>query len=141
EQAAQMTYKADKLKKNNDNTSKPEETTKEMYIERKFITYHQPSLSSGSTDLQHEQQKGVVKEERDGWIKIVTSIGEKWTTLKEKTEVINEGFTTDAEASHSSKVVGKYGAQPVTVIEEKDSWMRIRPNSGFQWVDKHQLNP
>ncbi|WP_324628626.1 N-acetylmuramoyl-L-alanine amidase [Bacillus paranthracis] len=141
EQAAQMTYKADKLKKNNDNTSKPEETTKEMYIDRKFITYHQPSLSSGITDLQHDPQKVVVKEERDGWIKIVTSKGEKWTPLKEKTEVINEGFTTYAEASHSSKVLGKYGAQTVTVIEEKDSWIRIRTNSGFQWVDKNQLNP
>ncbi len=32
EQAAQMTYKADKLKKHNDNTSKPEETKKEMYM-------------------------------------------------------------------------------------------------------------
>ena len=40
-------------------------------------------------------------------------------TFKRKTEVINEGFTTYAEASHSSKVLGKYGAQTVTVIEEK----------------------
>ncbi|CAM4039791.1 N-acetylmuramoyl-L-alanine amidase [Bacillus albus] len=141
EQAAQMTYKADKLKKNNDNTSKPEETTKEMYIDRKFITYHQPSLSSGITDMQHDPQKVVVKEERDGWIKIVTSKGEKWTPLKEKTEVINEGFTTYAEASHSSKVLAKREAQKVVVIEEKDSWIRIRTNSGFQWVDKNQLNP
>ena len=50
--------------------------------------------------------KSCSKEERDGWIKIVTSKGEKWTPLKEKTEVINEGFTTYAEASHSSKVLG-----------------------------------
>ncbi|CAM4043085.1 amidase [Bacillus luti] len=141
EQAAQMTYKADKLKENNDNTSKPEDTTKKMNIDRKFITYHQPSLSSGITDVQHEPQTVVVKEERDGWIKIVTSKGDKWTPLKEKTEVINEEFTTYAEASHSSKVLAKRAAQTVTVIEEKDSWIRIRTNSGFQWLDKNQLNP
>ena len=45
------------------------------------------------------------------------------------------------EPSHSSKVVGTYGAQQVTVIEEKDSWIRIRNGAGFQWVDKNQLNP
>ncbi|OOQ94234.1 N-acetylmuramoyl-L-alanine amidase [Bacillus cereus] len=140
EQAAQMTYKADKLSKNNDNVSKPE-TEKKMYIDRKFITYHQPSLSSGITDVQHDPQTVVVKEERDGWIKIVTSKGEKWTPLTEKKEAINEGFTAYAEATHSSKVVGKYGAQTVTVIEEKDSWIRIRMGAGFQWVDKNQLNP
>ncbi|EEK80305.1 amidase [Bacillus cereus] len=141
EQAAQMTYKADKLKKNGNDISKPEDTKKEMYIDRKFITYHQPSLSSGITDVQHEPQKVVVKEERDGWIKIVTSKGDKWTPLKEKTEVIKEEFTTYAEASHSSKVLAKRAAQTVTVIEEKDSWIRIRTNSGFQWLDKNQLNP
>ncbi|QWU43809.1 MULTISPECIES: N-acetylmuramoyl-L-alanine amidase [Bacillus] len=140
EQAAQMTYKADKLKNNNDGNKQPEET-KKMYIDRKFITYHGPSLSSGITDNQHNPQTVEVKEERDGWIKIVTSKGDKWTPLTEKTDVINEGFTAYEKASHGSKVLGTYGAQTVTVIEEKDSWIRIRTNSGFQWVDKNQLNP
>ena len=49
--------------------------------------------------------------------------------------MIKEEFTTYAEASHSSKVLAKR-AQTVTVIEEKDSWIRIRTNSGFQWLDK-----
>ncbi|MED0976381.1 N-acetylmuramoyl-L-alanine amidase [Bacillus paranthracis] len=118
------------------------DTSKRMYMNRNFITYHQPSLSSGITDVQHKPQMVVVKEQRaDGWLKIVTSKGEKWTPLTEKTETINEGFTTYETASHSSKVLGTYNAQTVTVMEESGSWIRIRVGAGFQWVDKNQLNP
>ncbi len=113
-----------------------------MYMNRNFITYHQPSLSSGITDVQHKPQMVVVKEQRaDGWLKIVTSKGEKWTPLTEKTETINQDFTAYELASHSSKVLGTYNAQTVTIMEESGSWIRIRVGAGFQWVDKNQLNP
>ncbi len=137
EQAAQLTAQTDKFSKNSD---RPVET-KKMYIDRKFITYHAPSLSSGISANQHNPQMVEIKEERDGWIKIATSKGDKWTPLVEKTEVINEGFTTYAEASSSSKVMGTHNAQQVTVIEENGSWIRIRMGAGFQWVNKNQLNP
>ena len=114
EQATQLTAQTDKFSKNSD---RPVET-KKMYIDRKFITYHAPSLSSGISANQHNPQMVEIKEERDGWIKIATSKGDKWTPLVEKTEVINEGFTTYAEASSSSKVMGTHNAQQVTVIEE-----------------------
>ncbi|MGE7883774.1 N-acetylmuramoyl-L-alanine amidase [Bacillus sp. NPDC094077] len=133
EQAAQLTAQTDKFEKSGN--------TKKMYMDRKFITYHGPSLTSGISANQHDPQMVEVKEERDGWIKIATSNGDKWTPLVEKTEAINEGFTTYAEASHSSKVMGTYNAQQVTVIEESGSWIRIRMGAGFQWVDKNQLNP
>lgn len=111
-------------------------------MNRNVITYHQPSLSSGITDVQHKPQMVEVTEQRaDGWLKIVTSKGEKWTPLTEKTETINEEFTTYETASHSSKVLGTYNAQTVTVMEESGSWIRIRVGAGFQWVDKNQLNP
>ncbi|EJS51906.1 hypothetical protein ICG_04562 [Bacillus cereus BAG1X1-3] len=132
-EAAQFIAMADKNKTN---------TSKRMYMNRNFITYHQASLSSGITDTQHKPQMLEVKEQRaDGWLKVVTSKGEKWTPLTEKTDVINEGFTAYAEASHQSKVSGTYNAQKVTVIEENGSWIRIRMGAGFQWVDKNQLNP
>lgn len=137
EQAAQLTAQTDKFSKNSD---RPVET-KKMYIDRKFITYHAPSLSSGISANQHNPQTVEIKEERDGWIKIATSNGDKWTPLVEKTEVINEGYTTYAEASSSSKVMGTHNAQQVTVIEENGSWIRIRMGAGFQWVNKNQLNP
>ncbi|OFD47071.1 N-acetylmuramoyl-L-alanine amidase [Bacillus mycoides] len=137
EQAAQLTAQTDKFGKN---SNRPVET-KKIYMDRKFITYHGPSLTSGISANQHDPQMVEVKEERDGWIKIATSNGDKWTPLVEKTEAINEGFTTYAGASHTAKVLGTYGAQQVTVIEESGSWIRIRTNSGFQWVDKNQLNP
>ncbi|WP_157417003.1 N-acetylmuramoyl-L-alanine amidase [Bacillus cereus] len=137
EQAAQLTAQTDKFSKNSD---RPVET-KKMYIDRKFITYHAPSLSSGISANQHNPQTVEIKEERDGWIKIATSNGDKWTPLVEKTEVINEGFTTYAEASSSSKVMGTHNAQQVIVIEENGSWIRIRMGAGFQWVNKNQLNP
>ena len=137
EQAAQLTAQTDKFSKNSD---RPVET-KKMYIDRKFITYHAPSLSSGISANQHNPQTVEIKEERDGWIKIATSNGDKWTPLVEKTEVINEGFTTYAEASSSSKVMGTHNAQQVTVIEENGNWIRIRMGAGFQWVNKNQLNP
>ncbi len=137
EQAAQLTAQTDKFSKNSD---RPVET-KKMYIDRKFITYHAPSLSSGISANQHNPQMVEIKEERDGWIKIATSKGDKWTPLVEKTEFINEGFTTYAEASSSSKVMGTHNAQQVTVIEENGSWIRIRMGAGFQWVNKNQLNP
>ncbi|MGG0008282.1 S-layer homology domain-containing protein, partial [Bacillus tropicus] len=74
-EAAQFIAKADQNKTN---------TSKRMYMNRNFITYHQPSLSSGITDVQHKPQMVEVKEQRaDGWLKIVTSKGEKWTPLKE----------------------------------------------------------
>ncbi|RWS39034.1 amidase [Bacillus mycoides] len=115
--------------------------SKRMYMDRNFITYHQPSLSSGITSNQHSPQIIVVKEQReDGWMKIVTDKGDKWTPLKEKTEYIDKSFTTYQEASHSSKVMGKYAPQTVTVIEENGSWIRIRTSAGFQWLDKNQLN-
>lgn len=132
-EAAQFIAMADKNKTN---------TSKRMYMNRNFITYHQASLSSGITDVQHKPQMIEVKEQRaDGWMKIVTSKGEKWTPLQEKTESINQEFTTYQEASHTSTVAGTHKAQQVTVIEEKDSWIRIRMGAGFQWVDKNQLNP
>ncbi|MBE7121914.1 N-acetylmuramoyl-L-alanine amidase [Bacillus cereus] len=132
-EAAQFIAMADKNKTN---------TSKRMYMNRNFITYHQASLSSGITDTQHKPQMIEVKEQRaDGWLKVVTSKGEKWTPLTEKTDVINEGFTAYEQASHGSKVLGTYNAQKVTIIEEKDSWIRIRMGAGFQWVDKNQLNP
>ena len=61
-------------------------------------------------------------------------------TFSRETEVINEGFTTYAEASSSSKVMGTHNAQQVTVIEENgvDSYPM---GAGFQWVNKNQLNP
>ena len=65
--------------------------------------------------------------------KITTSKGDKWTPL---VEVINEGFTTYAEASSSSKVMGTHNAQQVTVIEENGGWIHIRMGAGFQWVNK-----
>ena len=75
-EAAQFIAMADKDKT---------DTSKRMYMNRNFITYHQPSLSSGITDVQHKPQMVVVKEQRaDGWLKIVTSKGEKWTPLTEK---------------------------------------------------------
>ncbi|MDZ5606111.1 N-acetylmuramoyl-L-alanine amidase [Bacillus pseudomycoides] len=132
-EAAQLTAKTDMLKNG-------EQETEKMYIDRKFITYHQPSLSSGITSNQHNPQTVIVKEKRDGWIKIVTDKGDKWTPLKEKTEYIDKAFTTYQEASHSSKVMGKYDPQTVTVIEEKGSWIRIRVGDGFQWLDKNQLS-
>ncbi|MEN1936995.1 N-acetylmuramoyl-L-alanine amidase [Paenibacillus sp. 102] len=117
------------------------DTSKRMYMNRNFITYHQPSLSSGITSNQHAPQIIVVKEQRtDGWLKIATDKGDKWTPLKEKTEYIDKAFTTYQEASHSSKVLGKYGAQTVTIIEEKGNWIRIRTGATFQWLDKNQLN-
>lgn len=137
EQAAQLTAQTDKFGKN---SNRPVET-KKIYIDRKFITYHGPSLTSGVSENQHDPHMVEVKEERDGWIKIATSNGDKWTPLVEKTEAIKEGFTTYAGASHTAKVLGTYGAQQVTVIEESGSWIRIRTTSGFQWVDKNQLNP
>ncbi|EMA6344717.1 N-acetylmuramoyl-L-alanine amidase [Bacillus cytotoxicus] len=118
------------------------DTSKRMYMNRYFITYHQPSLSSGITSNQHAPQMVVVKEEReDGWLKIVTDKGDKWTPLQEKKEAIHSAFTTYQEASHSSEILGTYAPQTVTVIEESGSWIRIRTSSGFQWVDKNQLNP
>ena len=132
-EAAQFIAMADKNKTN---------TSKRMYMNRNFITYHQASLSSGITDVQHKPQMIEVTEQRaDGWLKVVTSKGEKWTPLQEKTESINQEFTTYQEASHTSTVAGTHKAQQVTVIEEKDSWIRIRMGAGFQWVDKNQLNP
>ncbi|RWS39149.1 amidase [Bacillus mycoides] len=132
-EAAQFIAMADKNKAN---------TSKRMYMNRNFITYHQASLSSGITDVQHKPQMIEVTEQRaDGWLKVVTSKGEKWTPLQEKTESINQEFTTYQEASHTSTVAGTHKAQQVTVIEEKDSWIRIRMGAGFQWVDKNQLNP
>ena len=49
-------------------------------------------------------------------------------TSNRKTETINEGFTTYETASHSSKVLGTYNAQTVTVMEERklDSYPRRR---------------
>ena len=75
-EAAQFIAKADQNKTN---------TSKRMYMNRNFITYHQPSLSSGITDVQHKPQMVEVKEQKSRrLVKIVTSKGEKWTPLKEK---------------------------------------------------------
>ena len=62
-------------------------------------------------------------------------------TSNRKTETINQDFTAYELASHSSKVLGTYNAQTVTIMEESGSWIRIRVGAGFQWVDKNQLNP
>lgn len=54
-EAAQFIAMADKNKTN---------TSKRMYMNRNFITYHQASLSSGITDVQHQPQMIEVKEQR-----------------------------------------------------------------------------
>lgn len=49
-----------------------------------------------------------IKEEWDGWIKIVISNGDKWIFLVEKIEVINEGFIIYVEVFFLLKVMGIY---------------------------------
>ncbi|MGA5663816.1 N-acetylmuramoyl-L-alanine amidase [Bacillus bombysepticus] len=136
-EAAQLTAKTDMR---NTGTKAPN-ATKTMYVDRPFITYHGPSLSSGITAKQHAPQViEIIDQREDGWMLIATEQGNKWTPLNEKTETLNDIFTTYQEASHSSKALGTYEAQNVTIIEENGSWIRIRTNAGFQWVDKNQLN-
>ncbi|KAA0743289.1 hypothetical protein DN389_21140 [Bacillus sp. AY3-1] len=65
---------------------------------------------------------------------------------KKFSDVRDDSFAKDAiyylvDRDVISGMTSDTFAPKVVVIEEKDSWIRIRTNSGFQWVDKNQLNP
>ncbi|KLA01451.1 S-layer protein [Bacillus wiedmannii] len=65
---------------------------------------------------------------------------------KKFSDVRDDSFAKDAiyylvDRDVISGMTSDTFAPKVVVIEEKDSWIRIRTNSGFQWVDTNQLNP
>ncbi|MCU5141973.1 hypothetical protein OCA06_19460 [Bacillus cereus] len=107
--------------------TKAPNTTKTMYLDRPFITYHGPSLSSGITAKQHAPQLiEIIDQREDGWMLIATEQGNKWTPLNEKTETLNDIFTTYQEASHSSKALGTHEAQ------SKGLFKRLHSNTFFE---------
>ncbi|CAM4187046.1 amidase [Bacillus manliponensis] len=127
-EAAQLIAKTDQ------SYNKPEENNKTITIDRSFLVYNDASLSSGIA-AEFGPQNVVVKEERDGWVKIGTYLGDKWLLLEEKKMYMGTNFITYKDASHSSARLGKYSPQYVTIVEEKGDWIRIRTGSGFQWLD------
>ncbi|MFJ8528245.1 S-layer homology domain-containing protein [Bacillus sp. NPDC094106] len=104
-------------------------------INRSFITYNEPSLSSGIA-YEYEPQPVTVYEEREGgWARIGTGLGLKWVLLNEKRAYIDRNFITYNTPSRSGVILDNYGPQTVTVIEEQGTWIRIRTYAGYQWLD------
>ncbi|MFJ8526748.1 S-layer homology domain-containing protein [Bacillus sp. NPDC094106] len=111
---------------------------KKIDIDRSFITYNEPSLSSGIAYEYEPQPVTVIEEREGGWIRIPTGLGYKWVLLNEKRVDIDRDFTTYDDASFSANVLGGYSPQTVTVIEERGTWLRIRTQGGFQWMNTQE---
>ncbi|MGG1163824.1 C39 family peptidase [Bacillus mycoides] len=108
---------------------------KQILIDRTFYTYNEPSLSSGISSEFSAQTVTVLEERPDGWIKIKTSLGDKWTLLKEKKLPMTQYFFTYNEPSLSSGIASEYLPQTLTVIEERnDGWVRVGTHLGPKWI-------
>ncbi|PEW03633.1 N-acetylmuramoyl-L-alanine amidase [Bacillus cereus] len=108
---------------------------KQILIDRTFYTYNEPSLSSGISSELSAQTVTVLEERPDGWVKIKTSLGDKWTLLKEKKLPMTQYFFTYNEPSLSSGIASEYLPQTLTVIEERnDGWVRVGTHLGPKWV-------
>ena len=111
---------------------------KKIDIDKKFFTYNAPSLSSGIAYEYEPQPVTVIEEREGGWIRIPTGLGYKWVLLNEKRVDIDRDFTTYDDASFSANVLGEYSPQTVTVVEERGTWLRIRTQGGFQWMNTQE---
>ncbi|PES68036.1 S-layer protein [Bacillus cereus] len=112
---------------------------KKEYINREFYTYNAPSLSSGITGSYGPQIMNIY-EEKGNWIKVATHLGLRWMPRNEITSTIDRNFVTFDQPSRSASALGTWGPQPVTVVEERGSWIRIKTYLGLQWVDKKPEN-
>ncbi|MEK4706021.1 C39 family peptidase [Bacillus sp. FSL R10-2780] len=107
---------------------------KKIPMNKNFFTYNEPSLSSGILYEYSPQSVTVVEERTDGWVRISTHAGHKWVLPNEKRVVINKNFKSYDRPSRAGNELTSYGAQTVTVVEEKGAWMLIRTHAGLQWV-------
>ncbi|WP_235607879.1 S-layer homology domain-containing protein, partial [Bacillus cereus] len=108
---------------------------KKVNMNNNFLTYNEASLSSGISGEYAPQIVTVVEERGDNWIKIHTGLGYKWVCLIEKKVQIDRDFTTYDAPARSANILGYYGPQAVTVVEERGTWLRIRTYAGYQWLD------
>ncbi|MFB5578804.1 S-layer homology domain-containing protein [Bacillus cereus] len=108
---------------------------KKVNMNKNFLTYNEASLSSGISSEYAPQIVTVVEEREGNWIKIYTGLGYKWVCLIDKKVQIDREFTTYDAPARSANILGYYGPQAVTVVEERGTWLRIRTYAGYQWLD------
>ncbi|MES5952196.1 S-layer homology domain-containing protein [Bacillus fungorum] len=108
---------------------------KKVNMNKNFLTYNEASLSSGISSEYAPQVVTVIEEREGNWIKIYTGLGYKWVCLIEKKVQIDRDFTTYDAPARSANILGYYGPQAVTVVEERGTWLRIRTYAGYQWLD------
>ncbi|CAM4104963.1 S-layer-like y domain-containing protein [Bacillus luti] len=108
---------------------------KKINMNNNFLTYNEASLSSGISSEYTPQIVTVVEEREGNWIKIYTGLGYKWVCLIDKKVQIDRDFTTYDAPVRSANILGYYGPQVVTVVEERGTWLRIRTYAGYQWLD------
>ncbi|HDR4420650.1 TPA: S-layer homology domain-containing protein [Bacillus cereus] len=108
---------------------------KKVNMNTNFLTYNEASLSSGISGEYAPQIVTVIEEREGNWIKIYTGLGYKWVCLIEKKAQIDRDFTTYDAPTRSANILGYYGPQAVTVVEERGTWLRIRTYAGYQWLD------
>ncbi|HDR6311061.1 TPA: S-layer homology domain-containing protein [Bacillus cereus] len=108
---------------------------KKVNMNKNFLTYNEASLSSGISGEYAPQIVTVIEEREGNWIKIYTGLGYKWVCLIEKKAQIDRDFTTYDAPTRSANILGYYGPQAVTVVEERGTWLRIRTYAGYQWLD------
>ncbi|PFJ89948.1 N-acetylmuramoyl-L-alanine amidase [Bacillus cereus] len=110
---------------------------KQVTMKQNYFIYPESSLHSGILAEYAPQTVTVFDESENGWIKIATDHGLKWTPLQEKQMYIDINFVTFDRPSRTGYVVGKYPPQTVTVVEENSIWLKIRTSEGLQWMNPY----
>ncbi len=129
-EAASLVARTDQSKDN-------EIKLKQVTMKHSYFIYPESSLHSGIIAEYAPQTVTVFDESENGWIKIATDHGLKWTPLHEKQVYIDKNFVTFDRPSRTGYVVGKYPPQTVTVVEENSIWLKIRTSEGLQWMNPY----
>lgn len=106
-----------------------------LRITKFFKSYDGTSFLSRQSGHYAPQDVTVLDGLTSGWMKIVTSRGDKWIAPNGIKQNISVPFKTYLEPSFSGKAAGSFSPQTVTVWDEQQNgWKLIQTYKGGQWT-------
>ncbi|MFD0826966.1 SH3 domain-containing protein [Neobacillus sp. M.A.Huq-85] len=101
--------------------------------------YTQPSLSSKSLGTFAPQTVKVMKNNRNGWYQIISSVGGAWIYINPhpvKSLQVKKRVSLYSKPSAGSKTKKQIAPQKVKVIVDRgDSWYQISTSLGAKWIN------
>lgn len=110
-------------------------------VNENFYVYNEPSFTAdkGAGGNQFGPQKflPILEKRQDGWWKVVTYEGPKWTAIQGvKVQVQEDFFAFSTPNLDSNNIVASFAPQTVTVFEgDSNGWLLIQTYLGKYWIN------